>query len=135
MKIAPLVLCLAALGCKAGTYNPEQAAADAKMAITIAANEVSFRLSADGKEELAAQIQADAATVKDLINSLISGEETSIGVLRQALLAVEKRVADAVVNVDPAKKDMILHEINQVHTIVAYFIDRYERQKALEIGR
>lgn len=134
LAIIILILTVAFLtGCASDRYSPVQAAEDAKVLITAAANEVSFRLTADGKAELAANIQENAETVKELLDDLVLGRETSIGVLRKALLAVEKEVTEAVAASDSDKKDLILHEINQVHVIVSYFIDRYERSLVLEL--
>lgn len=125
---------VAMMGCASGTYDAYQAAEDAKLLVSVASNEAAFRLRADGKDQLAAEVEIAAGTVKGLIDSLVSGEETSIGVLRKALLEVETQVIAAIQNEPPEKKDLLLHQVNQVHNIVHYFIDRYERAQAADVG-
>jgi len=129
MRLIATALLIFVFGCKSGgTFDAGQAADDAKVLIGLASEEIAFGMEQDGKTEQAAEIRKDAALVVAALDDFMSGEATSIDLLRTALSEIEARVIESIGDGDDA--DLQLHRIQQVHAVVTYFISRWERAQA-----
>lgn len=131
--IMTLLFGLAISACSS-TYNPDQAVADARFALSAVSSEVAFELRRDGKEALAVQIEKDSAEVSELIQVLLDEETPDLDKLRTGLQAVEKRVMEELQKQPPEVRDLWIHRVTQIRTTVAYLIDRFERAKAAEVA-
>jgi len=131
VRLIATALVVFLFGCKSGTYDPGTAAEDAKVLIALVSDEIAFELEQDGKTEQAAEIRKDAALVAQALDAMLAGEITSIDALRTALNEIEARVIGSIGDGDDA--DLKIHRIQQVHTVVAFFISRWERAQAAEV--
>lgn len=133
MRCAPLIIALSLAACAGQTYNADLAVRDAQFALSTISSEVAFELRQNGKEALAAQIEKDAADVSALIQILLDEATPNLDKLRTTLKAVESRVMEEIGKQDPERRDLWAHRVNQIHTTVAYLIDRYESSQAAKV--